>query len=61
MSVVPFYRCSFCWKSNKEVQTIITATGCCICDECVDECALIVVEDRAKKAAATTQQVTKDE
>ena len=39
-------RCSFCNKSQKEVQKLIAGPTVFICDECVDICIDIIAEDR---------------
>ncbi len=39
-------RCSFCGKSQYEVETLIAGTTTFICDECIDLCALIMAEKR---------------
>lgn len=48
------YRCSFCGKSQDEVDRLITgANGVSICDQCVGLCGEIIAEERAKKKAKT--------
>ena len=37
--------CNFCGKSQYEVNKLITGTGCCICDECVEICNNVIDED----------------
>ena len=44
-----FY-CSFCGKSQHEVGTMVAGPRVFVCDECVDLCADIVRERRAKEA-----------
>lgn len=43
--------CSFCGKSQHEVQQLIAGPTVFICDECVDLCMTIVEERRKAKAA----------
>jgi len=46
------YRCSFCGKSQDEVDRLIAGpNGVFICDECVGLCGEIIVEERAQKKA----------
>ena len=48
-------RCSFCGKSQDEVDKLIAGPGVCICDECIELCMEIVEEggarDRKRKKA----------
>lgn len=54
-------RCSFCGKSQDEVEKLIAGPGVCICDECIELC-MEIVEDGApsvhgkKKSAAKPQK-----
>ncbi len=41
-------RCSFCGKAQREVNRLIAGQGVFICNECVDVCHDIVVEDNAQ-------------
>lgn len=49
-------RCSFCGKSQDEVEKLIAGPGVCICDECIELCMEIVEEgaphDRSHKKAS---------
>jgi ATP-dependent Clp protease ATP-binding subunit ClpX len=45
-------RCSFCGKSQKEVKKLIAGPGVYICDECIDLCNDIIVEEKGKETAA---------
>jgi ATP-dependent protease Clp ATPase subunit len=47
----PVY-CSFCNKSEHQVQVIVAGAKASICDECVDECATICGERRAARRQA---------
>ena len=45
-------RCSFCGKSQDEVEKLIGGPGgICICDECVELCNEIIEEDAERKNA----------
>lgn len=39
-------RCSFCGKSQREVKKLIAGPGVYICDECIDLCNDIIVEEK---------------
>ena len=41
----PPLRCSFCNKSQRDVRKLIAGPKVFICDECVDICRAIIVED----------------
>ncbi|HAX3359232.1 TPA: carboxylate--amine ligase [Escherichia coli] len=40
ISVAQPLHCSFCYKPNHDVKLMITGEGVCICDECVEVCAM---------------------
>lgn len=40
--------CNFCGKSQKEVKKLIAGPGCYICDECIELCNDIIMEDTQK-------------
>lgn len=42
--------CSFCSQSQHEVSKLIAGPSVFICDECVDLCMVIILEQRIKKA-----------
>ncbi len=44
-------RCSFCGKSQEEVEKIIAGPTVYICDECIDLCNDIIEEERAKESS----------
>ena len=44
-------RCSFCGRSEKEVDFLITGVDGCICNECADQAHQIVVENMKSKNA----------
>jgi ATP-dependent Clp protease ATP-binding subunit ClpX len=41
--------CSFCGKSQKEVKKLIAGPGVYICDECIDLCNDIIVEEKDRE------------
>ena len=43
-------KCSFCGKTQKQVKKLIAGPGVYICDECIELCNEIIVQDRAKKS-----------
>lgn len=52
-------RCSFCGKSQSEVDKIIQGPGVYICNECVDLCKEIIDEERAEELAINLEDVPK--
>lgn len=46
--------CSFCGKSQKEVKKLIAGPGVYICDECIDLCTDIIVEEKEKDTPEST-------
>ncbi|MEG1551779.1 MAG: ClpX C4-type zinc finger protein, partial [Oscillospiraceae bacterium] len=38
-------RCSFCGKTQEQVEKLIAGPGVCICDECIELCRGIIEED----------------
>ena len=48
-------KCSFCGKSQKQVQQLIAGPAVYICDECVELCNEII-EERAAESGASVQQ-----
>jgi hypothetical protein len=54
------YRCSFCGKSNDQVQRLIAGPrGIYICDECVDLCHEIVEGDSLGHVPVPTMPMTR--
>ena len=47
-------KCSFCGKSQKQVRKLIAGPGVYICDECIDLCNEIIVEELG---ASTTESL----
>ncbi|HOS04043.1 MAG TPA: ClpX C4-type zinc finger protein, partial [Candidatus Hydrogenedentes bacterium] len=53
------HTCSFCGKRHDEVNKLIAGPDVNICDECVQLCAEIVAEDRARKGVSKSLRVPK--
>lgn len=47
--------CSFCGKSQKEVKKLIAGPGVYICDECIDLCNDIIVEEKEREDSSKGQ------
>lgn len=45
------YRCSFCGKTQTEVETLVAGPGVFICDECVQLCRQIIDKKKRRPAA----------
>lgn len=43
--------CNFCGKSQKEVKKLIAGPGVYICDECIELCNDIIIEDNSKSTS----------
>jgi hypothetical protein len=39
-------RCSFCTKSDDQVETLVAGAGVFICNECVELCTLVIADKR---------------
>ena len=50
-------RCSFCGKSQDEVEKIIAGPTVYICNECIELCNDIIEEERAKETTEETETV----
>src|SRR6188768_773285 len=48
------FKCSFCGKSQKQVQQLIAGPGVYICDECIELCSEII-EEEFEEAKADTE------
>lgn len=48
----PTVYCSFCSKSQHDVKTLIAGPSSFICDECVELCMQIIIEQNIKARAA---------
>jgi ATP-dependent Clp protease ATP-binding subunit ClpX len=53
------YRCSFCGKSQEEVKKLIAGTSVYICDECIELCNEIMVEEWAQEKGEDFQHLLK--
>jgi len=50
------FKCSFCGKSQKQVQQLIAGPGVYICDECVELCNEIIEERMAESAGTAVAE-----
>ena len=53
------YRCSFCGKSQEEVKKLIAGPSVYICDECIELCNEIMVEEFAQEKGEDFQHLLK--
>ena len=53
------YRCSFCSKSQEEVKKLIAGPSVYICDECIELCNEIMVEEWAQEKGEDFQHILK--
>ena len=53
------YRCSFCGKNQEEVKKLIAGPTVFICDECIDLCNEIMVEEWAQAKSEDAQHLLK--
>ncbi len=52
-------KCSFCGKTQKQVKKLIAGPGVYICDECIELCNEIIVEELSEAAAAGFEELPK--
>ena len=52
-------KCSFCGKTQKQVKKLIAGPGVYICDECIDLCNEIIVEELSDANALGLQELPK--
>jgi ATP-dependent Clp protease ATP-binding subunit ClpX len=50
-------KCSFCGKTQKQVQQLIAGPGVYICDECVELCNEIIDERMAEAAQGESDEI----
>jgi len=53
------YRCSFCGKNQEEVKKLIAGPTVFICDECIELCNEIMVEEWAQAKSEDVQHILK--
>lgn len=53
------YRCSFCGKSQEEVKKLIAGPSVYICDECIELCNEIMMEEWAQEKGEDLQHLPK--
>ncbi|MSX28377.1 MAG: ATP-dependent Clp protease ATP-binding subunit ClpX, partial [Actinobacteria bacterium] len=52
-------KCSFCGKTQKQVKKLIAGPGVYICDECIELCNEIIVEELAEAGTLGLQELPK--
>jgi ATP-dependent Clp protease ATP-binding subunit ClpX len=52
-------KCSFCGKTQKQVKKLIAGPGVYICDECIELCNEIIVEELAEASSAGFEELPK--
>ena len=52
-------KCSFCGKTQKQVKKLIAGPGVYICDECIELCNEIIVEELSEAANAGFEELPK--
>ncbi|MFM8921535.1 MAG: ATP-dependent Clp protease ATP-binding subunit ClpX [Candidatus Nanopelagicaceae bacterium] len=52
-------KCSFCGKTQKQVKKLIAGPGVYICDECIELCNEIIVEELSEASAAGFEELPK--
>ena len=52
-------KCSFCGKTQKQVKKLIAGPGVYICDECIELCNEIIVEELAEASTAGLEELPK--
>lgn len=50
-------KCNFCGKTQKQVRKLIAGPGVYICDECIDLCNEIIIEELADTGAQATREL----
>lgn len=52
-------KCSFCGKSQKQVKKLIAGPGVYICDECIELCNEIIIEELSESSNFTLTELPK--
>ena len=52
-------KCSFCGKTQKQVKKLIAGPGVYICDECIDLCNEIIIEELQETSSLGLQELPK--
>ena len=52
-------KCSFCGKGQQQVKKLVAGPGVYICDECIELCNEIIIEESLDKAAGDVQKLAK--
>ena len=53
-------KCSFCGKTQKQVKKLIAGPGVYICDECIDLCNEIIIDELIKKGFLASRCTNND-
>ena len=54
-------KCSFCGKTQKQVKKLIAGPGVYICDECIELCNEIIIEELQETSSLGLQELPKPE
>ena len=52
-------KCNFCGKTQKQVKKLIAGPGVYICDECIELCNEIIIEELQESSALGLQELPK--
>ena len=52
-------KCSFCGKTQKQVKKLIAGPGVYICDECIDLCNEIILDELSESSSLGLQELPK--
>ena len=52
-------KCSFCGKPQEQVRKLVAGPGVYICDECIDLCSEIVVEELGTEESVEVKEIPK--
>ncbi len=52
-------KCSFCGKTQKQVKKLIAGPGVYICDECIDLCNEIIIDELNETSTLGLQELPK--
>ena len=54
-------KCSFCGKTQKQVKKLIAGPGVYICDECIELCNEIIVEELSEASSLGLTELPKQQ
>ena len=52
-------KCNFCGKTQKQVKKLIAGPGVYICDECIELCNEIIIEELQESSSLGLQELPK--